>query len=139
MPVLEPAAQLDMARAFADDGILAGPAVEVLRVLQHMKQILPAVGLKFSSLVVATAAGNSHTVDLASFEREGCTVSPEGNIEILKSPVGTEAFCREFCNKKAKKAAGVAKAIASLGDAQVGYYLLRWSCNVPARRPQAEV
>lgn len=129
MPALAPAAQLDMAPAFSDDGLLAGSADEVLRVLRHMKSVLPSVGLQFSSLAVTTAAGCRHAVDLTIFEQEGCTISLDGNAEILKSPVGTDAFCKEFCSKRAGKAAEVAKAIASLSDAQVGYYLLRWSCN----------
>ena len=83
-PVMQPAAKLDLAVAFADDGVLAGPSGEVLRSLRHLKQIMPKLGLRFSSLIVAPAAGFASRAPLQAFVDEGCTVEPSGNLEILK-------------------------------------------------------
>ena len=96
VPLLDPPARLDMAPCYADDGILAGPAGEVLRALRHMQQVMPSLGLTFSSLEVAAPAGANHTVDWAPFVAAGCSVSPSGGADILKCPVGPAAFCEGF-------------------------------------------
>ena len=46
-----------MAPNFADDGLMAGPAPEILRSIRHLQRVMPQLGLKFSSLVVGPAAG----------------------------------------------------------------------------------
>lgn len=96
VPLLDPPARLDMAPCYADDGILAGPAGEVLRALRHMQQVMPSLGLTFSSLEIAGSAGANHTVDWAPFVAAGCSVSPSGGADILKCPVGPAAFCEGF-------------------------------------------
>ena len=57
LPRLEPAARLDIAPCFADDGVLAGAATEVLRALRHLRAVMPQTALQFSSLQVVAAAG----------------------------------------------------------------------------------
>ena len=101
-PVLHPPVQLDIAPCFADDGLLAGPSGEVLRALQHWQGVLPQLGLRLSSAVVAPAAPFSH-VDFQPFLSLGCHIAPEGNYEVLKSPSGSDAYCRAFCTERADR------------------------------------
>ena len=71
LPTLEPPAVLDMAPSFADDGLLAGAAAEVHWALAHLKLVMPEVGLRFSTLQFAPAAGPAHLVNTAPFEEIG--------------------------------------------------------------------
>ena len=73
VPVLNPPARLDMTPCFADDGIIAGHADEVLRSFLHLRGIEPSLGLRFSSLVVAPTAGRTHMVDFGPFLEAGCS------------------------------------------------------------------
>ena len=58
LPRNDPPIILDIAPTFADDGVIAGDEPEVLRAIQHMKRVLPLVGLRFSMMqVVAAEAG----------------------------------------------------------------------------------
>ena len=59
--------RLDAAPSFADDGFLAGNSEDVLRALAHIRSVMPQLGLRFSRLEVATAAGGRHAVDLGRF------------------------------------------------------------------------
>ena len=63
-PALTPAAQLDLAPGFADDGYLGGRREEVLRTLAHWRAVMPALGLRFSRLEMVPAAGGATTVSL---------------------------------------------------------------------------
>ena len=127
--VLDPPAKLDMSPNFADHGFLAGPAPEVLRALQHCKRIMPDLGLRFSSLAVVAAAGRNHEVDMQLFINEGCLVSEDGNIEVLKSPVGDDVSRKVYSISVAQKHSKMFEALRCLEDQHVAYYLLRWSAN----------
>lgn len=127
--ILSPPAKLDLCPNFADDGFFAGEAAEVERVMAHCQQVMPALGLRFSSLIVAPAAGEQRDVDMSVFERFGCTIAEKGNVEILKSPCGDAAYCVEFCKRYVAKHAPAFAALRAMGDPQVVYYLLRWSAN----------
>ena len=52
-----------------------------------------------------------------------------GNIEILKSPIGDEAFSREYCTAFATKQRRVLNFLADLGDAHTTFYLIKWCVN----------
>ena len=82
---------MDIAPLFADDGVIAGPSEDTLRALRHRKQVMPLVGLRFSRLQVANAAfGLQPVEEFAAFVAEGCTPILDGNLDILKSPIGSE-------------------------------------------------
>ena len=53
----------------------------------------------------------------------------DGNFEVRKSPIGDEAFCREYSHKLASKQHTVLEFLSNLADPQVSYYLLRQSVN----------
>ena len=129
VPVMDPPAALDMTPCFADDGILAGPSAEVLRSLKHLKVIMPRLGLRFSSLVVSPAASSNHHVDFGPLVGSGCMVEESGNIEVLKSPVGSEEVCQAFSFKIVAKHVRALSKVAELPDAQVSCYSMRWSCD----------
>ena len=103
VPISDPPADLDIAPSLADDGLLAGKSDEVLRALRHLKLIMARFGLKFSTLQVVPAAGRNAQVDHAPFVAEGCTIQEDGNCEVLKSPIGDEKHCKQFCKKQAAK------------------------------------
>ena len=126
VPVLDPPACLDMTPGFADDGHLAGPAVEVLRAIDHMALLMPRLGLRFSTLKVAPACVGGSAVDFTAFTSRGCEVLADGNYETLKSPIGSSSWCKHFCKEVASKQSSV---LAELEDAQVAHYLMRWSVN----------
>ena len=124
---IAPPVQLDIAPCFADDGLLAGPSGEVLQALQHWQGVLPQLGLRLSGAVVAPTAPFSH-VDFQPFLSLGCHIAPEGNYEVLKSPSGSDEYCRAFCTERADRQIALLQRLPHLPDAQVGYYLMRWSC-----------
>ncbi len=127
---IEPPVELDIAPAFADDGVLAGDSAEVLRALRHMKRVMPAAGLRFSHLQVAAASSEPQEERVfEEFVREGCAAILDGNMEVLKSPLGTDEFSRAYCLEVAEKQRGILNYLADLGDAQVAHYLLKWCVN----------
>ena len=64
-----------------------------------------SLGLRFLSLVVAPAAGARSTVDWYPFLDAGCVVSADGNLEVLKSPIGERTWCEDFAGATAVKQA----------------------------------
>ena len=128
VPVLTPPARLDMAPCFADDGLLCGPSAEVLRGLVHWQGVLPNLGLRLSSAVVAPAAPNA-SLDYSGFAALGCSIQADANYEVLRSPTGTDSFCVAYCKERAAKQVEILQKVGQLPDAQVGYYLLRFSCG----------
>jgi hypothetical protein len=128
LPVLSPPARLDIAPCFADDGLLAGPSAEVLRCLRHWQGVLPQLGLRLSSAVVAPAVAQA-PIDYTGFVTLGCTVEAHGNYEVLRSPTGADSFCVAYCEERAAKQVDIVRRVGQLGDPQVGYYLLRFSCG----------
>jgi len=121
--------ELDMSPGFADDGFLAGDAQEVLRALTHWRQVMPMLGLRFSRLELVLAAGPQHAVDVAAFERLGCTVNLSQTFETVKSPVavGSQAsvFTEGYAMKRAERAAAIVQDIAGLPDKHVALHLLK--------------
>ena len=86
MPVLSALARLDIAPCFADDGLLAGPSGKVLRslrCLRHWHGILPQLGLRLSSAVIAPAVAAQAPIDYTGFA--ACTIQAFGNYEVLRS------------------------------------------------------
>ena len=70
---------LDIAPTCADDGVTAGDEPEVLRAIQHMKRVMPLLGLRFSMMqVVAAAAGPQDPERCRAFRDEGCTPALDG-------------------------------------------------------------
>ena len=128
VPILTPPARLDMAPCFADDGLLCGPSAEVLRCLVHWQGVLPGLGLRLSSAVVAPAAPNT-PLDYSGFAALGCNIQADGNYEVLRSPTGADSFCVAYCKERAAKQVEILHKVGQLPDAQVGYYLLRFSCG----------
>ena len=129
LPVLDPPAVLDMAPNFADDGLLARKSGEVLRALTHLKRVMPMVGLKFSTLQLVPAALDAHTFQVEPFTALGGQMCSEGNVEILKSPVGTQEFCQQYCLQQVGKQRALFEFLAELGDPQIIHNLLKWSVN----------
>ena len=129
-PPIDPPINLDIAPTFADDGVIAGDESEVLRAIQHMKKVMPMVGLRFSMMqVVAAAAGPQHPGRFRAFQDEGCTPALDGNFEVMKSPIGDDTFCRAFCSRVAEKQAKVLEFLSELGDPQITHFLARWCIN----------
>ena len=52
-----------------------------------------------------------------------------GNLEILKSPIGSVEFCNEYSSGRVQKSIDTTAAVSKLGDPHVSYYLIRWVCN----------
>ena len=130
LPRIDSPINLDIAPTFADDGVIAGDESEVLRAIQHMKKVMPMVGLRFSMMqVVAAAAGPQHPGRFGAFQDEGCTPALDGNFEVLKSPIGDDTFCRAFCSRVAEKQAKVIEFLSDLGDPQVTHFLARFCIN----------
>ena len=128
-PALSPAADLDLAPGFADDGHLGGRSAEVLRTLAHWRAVMPALGLRFSRLEVVPAAGAATAVNLDSFRALGGEVNLTQCFETVQAPVavGPDAadFCQRFGEMRAKKAAATVREIAALPDRHVALHLLR--------------
>ena len=124
-PVLDPKPALDMSPGFADDGFFAGPSRDVLAAVRHVKTFMPTLGLSFSRLEVIPAAGSQCHADLSQFRETGCTVNLEGNVSVMKSPIGSVTFCEAEVNKRVSKGTATLDAIARLPDQHVALHLLR--------------
>ena len=118
-----------MAPCFADDGLLAGPSAEVFRCVVHWQGVLPQLGLRLSSAVLAPAVASAPIIDYSGFAALGCTTQADGNYEVLRSCIGTDAFRLAYCRERAGQQVDVARRVWQLSDVQVGYYLLRFSCG----------
>ena len=130
LPRIDTPVELDIAPLFADDGVIAGKSAEVLRALRHMQTVMPSVGLRFSQLQIAAASYAPQPPERFSlFVAAGCTPVLDGNLEVLKSPLGTTEFCRTYCQKVADRQRGILTFLSELGDAQVSHYLMRWCVN----------
>ena len=92
LPRIDPPIILDSAPAFADHGIIVGDERGVLRAIQHMKRVMPMVGLRFS-----------RPKNFWAFRDEGCNAALDGKFEVLKSPVGDDTFCTSICSRLAAK------------------------------------
>ena len=68
---------------------------------------MPQVGLRFSSLQLVAAAGPHHRINFDPFLALGCSVNGDGDIEVLKSPIGTDAFCQSYSQGLVDKQLGV--------------------------------
>ena len=117
LPRIDPPIILDIAPTFADDGVIAGDEPEVLRAIQHMKKVMPLVVLRFSMMqVVAAEAGSQDPERFRAFRDEGCIMALDGNLEVLKSPIGDDTHfvghfapvslrnkgkCQNFCQDSA--------------------------------------
>ena len=115
-------AQVDAAPSFADDGFLAGPSTEVLRCLLRLTRVMPGLGLRFSTLVAAPAAGESASVDWQPFVDQGCVAAQDGSVEILKSPIGPQAWCERFAQAAKQSASGLSQSQVRL----VSCLMRRW-------------
>ena len=125
-PVLQPKPALDMAPGFADDGFFAGPSQDVLASIRHVSSFMPRLGLSFSRLEAIPAAGEVSTVDMQQFIDAGCTVNPTACVSVMKSPIGTAAYCENEVSKRVDKAAAIVRAISQLPDEHCALYLLRY-------------
>ena len=91
--VMKPPARLDLIPMFADDGVIAGEAPEVLRTLQHWRPLMPSLSLRFSKLDAIPAAGDRHSIDMRPLEGLGCTVNTTQTAVVMKSTIGFEESC----------------------------------------------
>ncbi len=86
------------------------------------------VGLRFSQLQVAAAAfGTQAEESFAAFTAVGCTSVLDGNLEVLKSPIGDAEFLWAFCLKVAAKQRDTWTFLAELGDP---HSVFAASCNL---------
>ena len=124
--VLDPPAQLDMAPMFADDSTWGGPSQEVHRSLVHLSNVLPQLGLRYSKLDIIPSAGVDSLIDVAAFMAIGCKVRLDKSVSVMKSPMGSDAFCEEHVSKRVREAILAVEAIADLPDKHCALHLLRY-------------
>ena len=79
IPALEPAPCLDLVAMFADDGVIAGRAPEVLRVAHHLTRHMPALGLAFGKADLVPAVPFSGVCSPAMAAAAGRTLVANGN------------------------------------------------------------
>ena len=123
---MDPPARLDMPPGFADDGFLAGDSREVLRAVQHIKPLMPALGLRFSRLEAIPAAGEHTTIDANAYIQCGCTINKDQCASVMKSPIGNVEFCEQEVGKRVGKAVRAVHAIRDLPDQHCALNLLRY-------------
>ena len=126
LPVMHPAAQLDMSPMFADERFLTGSAAEVQRSVEHLVDVMPRLGLTFSRCEVIPAAGSRGVFDEDAFLRLGCSVKQSGNMSIMKISVGSTEYCEGKVQKRMEAAARIATTIGNLPDAHCSVNLLHF-------------
>ena len=125
---LETPVTLDAMALYAEDGMIAGPQMEVSRAVQYLKTRLPEVGLEFSKLEVSPAKPESGSFDRALFEPYGCSINFTGDMESMKSPIGSDEHCETYAMNRVGKAMEVYKAIAALPKHNA-FYLARYQAS----------
>lgn len=121
---------LDMKPAFADDSNMAGKTAVVLQKHKKMTQLAEELGMryKFSKSLITTAAGEAYTGDLSGFDAR-IEINKSGNAKFLKSPVGSNEFCKAVVDAKVDEMICDIQAVAKLPDAHAALYILRHSAN----------
>ena len=84
---------LDMAPAFADDGVMAGKTAQVLAAHRAQMQLAPLLGLEYNytKAEIVTAAGERYAGDLSSFHGD-IPVNRSRNFKVIKVPIGSAAL-----------------------------------------------
>ena len=95
-------------------GFLVGESAKVHRAQQHVKLLMPSLGLRFSLLEAVLAAGEAYQIDLNLFVKLGCSVNLNQCVEIIKSPIGSLELCHEMVLKRARKAVATVEPIAKV-------------------------
>jgi hypothetical protein len=83
--------------------------------------------LNFDKMVLYTVAGEDFYGDLVGFEQLGITINRTGNITFMKAPVmGSSEFLSQFCKDKAEEVRKVYRAIDSIPNKHVAFYLMKY-------------
>ena len=82
--------------------------------------------LKFCRLEAIPSAGSTTQAPVQQFVDIGCTLNLEGNVSIMKSPVGSKEYCEAEALSRVEKCCIIMGAIAELPDKHAALYLLRY-------------
>ena len=129
IPPMEPPPALDYVGMFADDGQIAGQCDEILRVAHHLRTHVPRTGLSFGKLQVVAANPEDSVLDPQACRDAGCVLVADGNLEVMRAPVGSEAWARQYVADRAKATVQVYDALASLESSHVAFYLARYQAG----------
>jgi hypothetical protein len=89
---------------------------------------MPTLGLEFSKMDIVPSTPSA-SIDSKAFEDLGCTVVRDGNFEVMKSPIGTPAWCQEFVMSRVRKLSRVCTLISQIPSSSAALYLLRYQAG----------
>ena len=89
---------------------------------------MPSLGLRFSRLEAIPAAGSDTLVDVSRFQGLGCSVNLAQTAIVMKSPIGSDAFCNGVVGKRVDESLHILEQIARLRSTHThcALYLLRY-------------
>lgn len=118
---------LDYVGMFADDGQIAGPCEDVLRVARRLRTHMGHTGLHFGKLQMVPANPDDTVLDARTCEEAGCTMVADGSLEVMRAPVGEGGWSRRYSAERAEATVQVYDALATLEPSHVAFYLVRYA------------
>ena len=129
IPAMDPPPALDFIAMFADDGLIGGKQVEIVRVAHHLRTYMPATGLTFGKMAAIPACPRAHSIDTEALREAGCSWEAEGNFEAMRAPIGSDVWAREYTRSRAEDTLEVYAELARLGDPHSAFYLARYQAG----------
>jgi hypothetical protein len=126
VPKMEPAPDVDLLGMYADDGIIAGRQGDMSRIARHLHEHIGTLGLTFGKLQAVPANPQHNLIDVASFVQAGCTFCHDGNVEVMRVPIGDDTWSLEYSRGRADDTLDVFTELAKLPSSHVGLYLARY-------------
>ena len=118
---------LDFMVFYLDDGTLAGPDDVVWWYCRELEKELESIGLAINwgpgKSEAVFAAGEQSQVNPQCFP--GLQINASRNFELLKVPIGSEAFCETLIEKRRQAAQKLNNCLSELEDPQVALILLK--------------
>jgi hypothetical protein len=110
---------------YLDDGTFVGTQDQLSRVVDLLESEGPSLGFVLSK--EKSVIWNPDHPDGAPSSIRGITVSAHDGVELLGSPIGSEAFCKASLAKKLEKIGILLQNLSLLEDTQMEMFALR-SC-----------
>lgn len=124
---LDPPPVLGVGGFFADGGGMGRVWWEAGRAAAHTRRHIGGLGLRFGKLEAAPAVPAATRADVAALRRAGCAWREDGNLDILRAPIGEPSWCQ-------RQLLGRADTTGSCSRGQQGSIRPTWPFTWPGTR-----
>ena len=64
---------------------------------------------------------SAHPIDAAALQQAGCSWEPEGNFEVMRAPIGSDEWGRQYTRARAEETVEVYAELTRLGDPHAAF------------------